>query len=47
MEIREGINQNDKGTNIINKVALSQFIFKKNVEGSNEENKLVIIFNYN
>lgn len=46
IEIRDGISQKDAGINKIKRVDLIQFILKINVEGSNDENKLVIIFNY-
>lgn len=45
--IREGTNQNIGGIIKINKIDLNQFSFKlKFVEGSNDENKFIIIFNY-
>ena len=47
MWIRDGINQNERGINRVNKVDLIQFILKKKVEGSKEENRVVIIFSWN
>lgn len=46
IEIREGINQNIKGKNMIPKIVLIQFNdkFKILVEGSKIENKFIIIF---
>lgn len=45
--IREGINQNIGGIRKINKIDLNQFNLKlKFVEGSKDENKFIIIFNY-